>query len=117
MRNAPPSCGGIFDFDVKSERLAVVSRELEDPKIWDSPERAQALGKEKKELEGVFIVKDGRAVFQPLKVGIAGDKFFEVVDGLKEGDQVITGPFASMRAMKDGDQVKISTAPPPAAKK
>jgi peptide chain release factor 2 len=53
LRNAPPSSGGIFDFDVKSERLAVVSRELEDPKIWDSPERAQTLGKEKKELDGI----------------------------------------------------------------
>jgi len=38
---------------VKSERLAVVSRELEDPTVWDDPERAQALGKEKKELDGI----------------------------------------------------------------
>ncbi len=38
---------------MKSERLAVVSRELEDPKVWDDPERAQALGKEKKELDGI----------------------------------------------------------------
>jgi len=38
---------------VKSERLAVVSRELEDPKVWDDPERAQALGKEKKDLDGI----------------------------------------------------------------
>ena len=47
------SCGGIFDFDVKSARLAEVARELEDPKIWDSPERAQALGKEKKTLDAI----------------------------------------------------------------
>jgi peptide chain release factor 2 len=38
---------------VKSERLAVVSRELEDPKIWDDPARAQELGKEKKQLVGI----------------------------------------------------------------
>ncbi len=38
---------------MKSERLAVVSRELEDPTVWDDPERAQALGKEKKELDGI----------------------------------------------------------------
>jgi peptide chain release factor 2 len=38
---------------VKAERLAVVARELEDPKIWDDPQRAQALGKEKKDLDGV----------------------------------------------------------------
>jgi len=51
--NAPPTCGGIFDFDVKATRLVEVSRELEDPKIWDDPKRAQELGKEKKALDGV----------------------------------------------------------------
>jgi peptide chain release factor 2 len=53
LRNGPASCGGIFDFDVKSERLAVVARELEDPKIWDDPQRAQELGREKKQLDGI----------------------------------------------------------------
>ena len=51
--NALLICGGIFDFDVKSERLAVVSKELEDPKVWDDQQRAQELGKEKKLLDGV----------------------------------------------------------------
>src|SRR5258705_9785549 len=50
---AAPICGGIFDFDVKSVRLTEVERELEDPKIWDDPKRAQELGKEKKALERV----------------------------------------------------------------
>ncbi|CAI8774363.1 Peptide chain release factor 2 [Methylococcus capsulatus] len=45
--------GGIFDFDTKQERLTEVLRELEDPRIWDNPERAQALGKERTQLEGV----------------------------------------------------------------
>ncbi len=43
--------GGIFDFDAKSERLVEVLRELENPKIWDKPEEAQALGKERGQLE------------------------------------------------------------------
>jgi len=51
--SARPSCGGIFDFDVKAVRLEEVTRELEDPKIWDDPKRAQELGKERKALEGV----------------------------------------------------------------
>ena len=38
---------------MKSERLAVVTRELEDPKIWDAPQRAQELGKEKKQLDDI----------------------------------------------------------------
>jgi peptide chain release factor 2 len=45
--------GGIFDFEEKQERLTEVLRELEDPKVWDDPERAQALGKERTQLETV----------------------------------------------------------------
>lgn len=75
-------------------------------------------GQSRKELEGVFLIKDGKSVFTPLKVGISGDKFFEVLDGLKAGDEVITGPFSSVRGMKDGDLVKVaSTASTGAVKK
>jgi len=52
-RIARASCGGIFDFEVKSHRLEEVSRALEDPKVWDDPQRAQDLGKEKKQLDSV----------------------------------------------------------------
>jgi peptide chain release factor 2 len=45
--------GGIFDFDVKSERLVEVTRELESPEVWDDPANAQALGKERSSLEAV----------------------------------------------------------------
>lgn len=45
--------GGIFDFESKHERLIEVMRELEDPRIWDHPEKAQSLGKERGQLEQV----------------------------------------------------------------
>ena len=45
--------GGIFDFDHKAERLIEVSKELEQPDVWNQPDKAQALGKEKVQLEGV----------------------------------------------------------------
>ena len=60
-------------------------------------------GQTRKEIEGVFVVQDGRAAFVPVKTGIAGEKYFEVLTGLKEGDEVITGPFASVRTLKEGD--------------
>ncbi len=44
-------CGGIFDYDTKCDRLIEVNQELEDPRIWNNPERAQALGKERAQLE------------------------------------------------------------------
>ena len=52
-RDATSLLGGIFDFETKQERLTEVLRELEDPKVWDDPERAQALGKERGQLEAV----------------------------------------------------------------
>ncbi len=45
--------GGIFDFDVKRERLTEVERELENPAIWNTPERAQELGRERAQLEQI----------------------------------------------------------------
>jgi HlyD family secretion protein len=67
-------------------------------------------GQERKELEGVFVVHDNRAEFVPMKTGIAGEKYFEVLSGLKEGDQVIVGPFSSVRELADGTAVKIEAA-------
>ena len=68
-------------------------------------------GHTRKELEGVFVVRDGRAIFTPIKTGIAGDRYFEVIEGLQEGDEVIVGPFASVRTLSDGDAVKVVAAP------
>jgi len=52
-KSVPPRCGGIFDYDVKRERLEEVNRELENPAVWSDPERAQNLGRERSELEAV----------------------------------------------------------------
>jgi hypothetical protein len=77
--------------------------------VMETPASAAELkpGQTRKETEGVFVFRSGRAEFVPIKVGIAGDKYFEVLSGLKEGDQVITGPYNSVRGMADGDQVKV----------
>jgi HlyD family secretion protein len=64
-------------------------------------------GQTRKETEGVFAMRDGKAEFVPIKMGIAGDKYFEILSGLKDGDQVITGPYNSVRGMADGDLVKV----------
>jgi HlyD family secretion protein len=64
-------------------------------------------GQTRKETEGVFVFRNARADFVPIKLGIAGDKYFEVLSGLNDGDQVITGPYNSVRSMADGDLVKI----------
>jgi HlyD family secretion protein len=64
-------------------------------------------GQTRKEVEGAFLMRDGIATFVPVKTGIAGDKYFEVLSGLKAGDQVITGPYNNVRNIKDGDTVRL----------
>src|SRR5205814_1923124 len=49
--------------------------------------------RKKKETEGVFVVEKGVATFRPVKVGIAGDEYFEVLDGLKESETIVAGPY------------------------
>ncbi len=52
--------GGIFDYDVKAEQLIEVTRELESPTVWDNPERAQSLGKERASLERIVSTLSGQ---------------------------------------------------------
>jgi HlyD family secretion protein len=67
--------------------------------------RIKRLGKE---AEGVFIVRDGAATFRPVKVGIAGDEYFEVVDGLREGETIVAGTYQAIRDLKDGARVSAA---------
>jgi HlyD family secretion protein len=61
---------------------------------------------QKREAEGVFIVRDGAATFRPVKVGVAGDEYFEVVDGLREGETIVAGTYQAIRDLKDGAKVR-----------
>jgi len=56
--SAPHRSGGIFDYDLKKERLEEVLREQEDPALWNDPEKAQAIGRERVELEGIVLTLD-----------------------------------------------------------
>ena len=51
LKGASSRLGGIFDYDTKPERLEEVSRELENPNVWDNPQRAQELGNERAPLD------------------------------------------------------------------
>ncbi|MGB8261437.1 MAG: efflux RND transporter periplasmic adaptor subunit [Terracidiphilus sp.] len=68
-------------------------------------------------VQGVYVVdkdKNGklRATFVPVKTGITGATDIEVVDGLKEGQEIVTGPFKTLRGLKSGALVKRDTAKP-----
>jgi HlyD family secretion protein len=62
----------------------------------------------KKEAEGVFVVRNGVATFRPVKVGVAGDEYFEVIDGLREGETIVAGTYQAIRDLKDGGKVRAA---------
>ncbi|MBN2070865.1 MAG: efflux RND transporter periplasmic adaptor subunit [Candidatus Krumholzibacteriota bacterium] len=98
-----------------AERTGVVSipiqsltvRRAKDIKGFEKTDSTKTEEAEK-EIEGVFIVDGGSALFKPVKVGISSQKYFEVISGL-EGDQdVVSGNFKAIRDLKDGQRVKIT---------
>jgi HlyD family secretion protein len=61
----------------------------------------------KKDVEGVFVVgADNKVSFRPVKVGIAGEKHFEVISGLKDGEKIVAGTYQAIRELKDGGLVR-----------
>jgi HlyD family secretion protein len=74
--------------------------------VRDSPKGEKTEAGKLKTEEGVYALRDGKAVFAPVKTGISGELMVEVVSGLQAGEEVITGPFKALRQIKDGDPVK-----------
>jgi HlyD family secretion protein len=67
----------------------------------------------KRDVEGVFVVGSNNKVsFRPVKVGIAGEKYFEVLSGLKEGEQIVGGTYQAIRELKDGALVRAQKEQP-----
>ncbi|MBN1503871.1 MAG: efflux RND transporter periplasmic adaptor subunit [Candidatus Eisenbacteria bacterium] len=58
------------------------------------------------DVTGVFVVRDGKATFVPVVTGIMSETDVEVLSGLSEKDEVVTGPFKVLRDLKDGQAVK-----------
>jgi HlyD family secretion protein len=64
------------------------------------------------ELQGVFVIRNKKAIFVPVTTGITGRTDIEVLDGLKEGDEVITGSYKILRNLRPGSSVKIDNSAP-----
>ncbi len=59
------------------------------------------------DIEGVFVVREGKARFTPVRVGITGREHFEVLSGLAEGDSVVAGPYEAIRGLNAGDPIRV----------
>jgi len=68
--------------------------------------------KQKEEIQGVFVIRNKKAQFVPVDTGISGTTDIEVIKGLQEGDEVITGSYKVLRTLKPGTSVKIDNSAP-----
>jgi len=58
--------------------------------------------------EGVFVIRDGRAIWTPVTLGITGQEHFEILSGLSRGDVVVSGPYQTIRDLRDRDPIRVS---------
>src|ERR1700688_1805271 len=67
---------------------------------------------QKQDIQGVFVIRNKKAEFVPVATGITGTNDIEVVDSLKEGDEIITGSYKTLRTIRSGSGVKIDNSVP-----
>jgi HlyD family secretion protein len=100
--------------DTRKQALAIPIIALtvrENTPVTPETRRDTSQTGKKKDTEGVFVVVNGKATFRPVQVGIAGDEYFEVLGGVKEGDQIVGGPYQAIRDLKEGSPVRAMKAP------
>jgi len=68
--------------------------------------------KDKQEIQGVFVLRNHKAEFVAVDTGIAGTTDIEVLKGLKEGDEIVTGSYKVLRTLKPGSSVKVDNSAP-----
>jgi HlyD family secretion protein len=87
---------------VVAERKQALAVPISSLVLRDKEGAAKDAAAKDKEEEGVYVVENGRAKFVPVAKGIAGGMMIEIVSGLDEGQELVTGPYASLRELKDG---------------
>ncbi len=82
------------------------------PKEVASKDKSSSSKDQKQDMQGVFVIRNKKAEFVPVTTGIAGTSDIEVLNGLHEGDEVITGSYKVLRTLRSGSSVKIDNSAP-----
>jgi HlyD family secretion protein len=105
----------ITDTRKQALTIPIIALTIRENAPVNSGDSAAALGKApvkevgKKDADGVFVVgADNKVTFRPVKVGIAGEQYFEVLSGLKPGEKIVTGTYQAIRELKDGTVVRAA---------
>jgi HlyD family secretion protein len=97
---------------ITGTRTTVVTVPLSSIIVRDSPKGEKTPSGKLKTEEGVYVVEAGKARFVPIQTGLSGELLIEARSGVKESDQIVTGPFKVLRALKDGEKVIVEKKKP-----
>ncbi|MBU1637454.1 efflux RND transporter periplasmic adaptor subunit [bacterium] len=93
--------------ELKAKEKSQSSREIEAQVKSGTLDTTSLLTRQELE-SGVFLYKEGKAEWMPVRAGIASERYMEIIEGIAEGDSVINGPYRVLaRDLKDGDAVKL----------
>ncbi|MEW5873731.1 MAG: efflux RND transporter periplasmic adaptor subunit [Candidatus Zixiibacteriota bacterium] len=97
------------DEEAKPESSASlgVSDAVADTDAGGTDDDESDISNRKKTIEGVFVIRDKRAKFVPVATGIADQQDIEITAGLQKDDEIVTGPFRTLRTLEDGDLIKV----------
>ena len=77
-----------------------------------APKEVASKSKKGDEVQGVFVIRNKKAMFVPVSTGVTGTTDIEVLDGLKDGDEIVTGSYKVLRTLRPGSSVKIDNTAP-----
>jgi HlyD family secretion protein len=97
---------------LRSQKVIEEARQDRENNVTLAASRDDAGGSAKTDIQGVFVVRDKRAVFVPVQTGITGVTDIEVTSGLQEGDQIIVGSYKALRSLRPGGKIKVDNSPP-----
>jgi HlyD family secretion protein len=96
----------------KAEKEAGQSGKSEGVTLAASKPATPGTDPKKEEIQGVFVIRNKKAVFVAVDTGITGVTDIEVLSGLKEGDEIVTGSYRALRTLRPGASIKVDNKAP-----
>lgn len=103
------SCSAAITTGQKSDVLSIPIQALA---LREKDRAKTTAGERPKDEEGVYLVERGKVRFASVVTGMAGELDIEIASGLKGGEEVVVGPFKTLRELKDGDPVVVDNTLP-----
>jgi HlyD family secretion protein len=98
---------------VRSQKALLEAQQDKDGNVTLAASSSDAtVESAKADIQGIFVIRDNRAVFVPVQTGITGVTDIEVTSGLQEGDQIVVGSYKALRTLRPGGKIKVDNSPP-----